>query len=75
MVEASKKARVYEALIREKMDLTFSLRRREVVEDQALVVEIQNRGPALFFKDQVRIYVFFFYSRNYNSCTLSFPCL
>ncbi|KAG5278354.1 hypothetical protein AALO_G00098040 [Alosa alosa] len=35
------------------MDLTFSLRRREVVEDQPMVMVIQNRWPALFFKEQI----------------------
>lgn len=53
LVEASKKARVDDSLIRVKMDLTFSLRRREVVEEQPMVMVIQNRWPALFFKEQV----------------------
>lgn len=53
LVEASKKARVDDSLIRVKMDLTFSLRRREVVEEQPMVMVIQNRWPALFFKEQI----------------------
>ncbi|KAI4829899.1 hypothetical protein KUCAC02_001559 [Chaenocephalus aceratus] len=40
-------------LIRIKMDLTFSLRRKEVVEVQAMVTEIQERWPALFLQEQI----------------------
>ncbi|XP_035805347.2 uncharacterized protein LOC118470478 [Amphiprion ocellaris] len=53
LVEASKKARFDHSFIREKMDLTFSLRRREIVEEQPMVMEIQTRWPALFFKEQI----------------------
>lgn len=42
------------ALITQKMDITFSLRRKEVVEMQPLVKEMQLRWPALFLKEQVR---------------------
>lgn len=55
LVEASKKAQLDRSLVREKMDLTFSLRRREIVEEQPMVVEVQNRWPALFFKEQVSV--------------------
>lgn len=72
LVEASKKAKVDESFIREKMELTFSLRRREVVDDQPMVIEIQDRWPALFFKDQVRIYKFELFC---NSCTPLFTGL
>ncbi|KAL3971564.1 hypothetical protein ACER0C_027083 [Sarotherodon galilaeus] len=41
------------ALITQKMDITFSLRRKEVVEMQPLVKEMQLRWPALFLKEQV----------------------
>ncbi|XP_055088529.1 uncharacterized protein LOC129457435 [Periophthalmus magnuspinnatus] len=41
------------ALIRQKMDLTFSLRRKEIVEMQPLVKEVQERWPALFLKEQI----------------------
>uniref|UniRef100_A0A3P8RY04 Uncharacterized protein n=1 Tax=Amphiprion percula TaxID=161767 RepID=A0A3P8RY04_AMPPE len=58
LVEASKKARLDHSFIREKMDLTFSLRRREIVEEQPMVMEIQTRWPALFFKEQVSVYYF-----------------
>uniref|UniRef100_A0AAZ1XX59 Uncharacterized protein n=1 Tax=Oreochromis aureus TaxID=47969 RepID=A0AAZ1XX59_OREAU len=40
------------ALITQKMDITFSLRRKEVVEMQPLVKEMQLRWPALFLKEQ-----------------------
>ncbi|XP_063336328.1 uncharacterized protein LOC134631700 [Pelmatolapia mariae] len=41
------------ALITQKMDITFSLRRKEVVETQPLVKEMQLRWPALFLKEQI----------------------
>ncbi|XP_062410761.1 uncharacterized protein LOC134101179 [Sardina pilchardus] len=53
LVEASKKARLDESLIKEKMDLTFSLRRKEVVDKQPMVQDLKDRWPALFFKDQI----------------------
>lgn len=58
LVEASKKVRLDHSFIREKMDLIFSLRRREVVEEQPMVMEIQERWPALFFEEQVRVNYF-----------------
>ncbi|KAL2081506.1 hypothetical protein ACEWY4_023359 [Coilia grayii] len=53
LVEASAKARDVKSFIREKMELTFSLRRKEVLNGQPKVIEIQDRWPALFFKDQI----------------------
>ncbi|XP_063043739.1 uncharacterized protein LOC134438082 [Engraulis encrasicolus] len=35
------------------MEMTFSLRRREIVDDQPMVIEVQDRWPALFFKEQI----------------------
>ncbi|XP_062381321.1 uncharacterized protein LOC134069374 [Sardina pilchardus] len=35
------------------MDLTFSLRRKEVVDKQPMVQDLKDRWPALFFKDQI----------------------
>lgn len=55
LVEASKKARLDHSFVREKMDLTFSLRRKEIVEEQPMVMEVQKRWPALFFKEQVSV--------------------
>ena len=52
-MEASKKAREDESLIKAKMDMTFSLRRKEVVDKQPMVAELKDRWPTLFFKDQV----------------------
>lgn len=48
LVDEMKKRSKNMTLIRQKMDLTFSLRRKEVVEVQAMVSEIQDRWPALF---------------------------
>ncbi|GAA6231158.1 uncharacterized protein LOC116063517 [Lates japonicus] len=41
------------------MDLTFSLRRKEIVEMEPMVSEIQGRWPALFLEEQ--IYMEFFH--------------
>ncbi|TWW71186.1 hypothetical protein D4764_17G0006690 [Takifugu flavidus] len=40
-------------VIRQKMALTFSLRRREVVECQPLVSKVQERWPALFSSEEI----------------------
>lgn len=50
------------AAISEKMDLTFSLRRNEVVQEQPVIVEVQERWPALFYQEQVMITFFFFFA-------------
>ncbi|XP_060790839.1 uncharacterized protein LOC132894740 [Neoarius graeffei] len=46
-------AKVDEKFIRETMEMTFSLRRREVVDNKPMVIEVQERWPALFFKEQI----------------------
>ncbi|KAK5605701.1 hypothetical protein CRENBAI_007487 [Crenichthys baileyi] len=40
-------------LVKEKMDLTFALRRKEVVESEPAISEMLERWPALFTEDQV----------------------
>ncbi|XP_036949219.1 uncharacterized protein LOC119016947 [Acanthopagrus latus] len=40
-------------VIQQKMALTFSLRRREVVECQPMVSEVQERWPALFSSEEI----------------------
>ncbi len=37
-----------EAVVKEKMRLTFSYRRQELVEDLPMVSDLQSRWPALF---------------------------
>ena len=53
LVEASKRARTDDSVLAEKMRITFSLRRKEIEEDQPMVIEVQRRWRALFFKEQV----------------------
>nr|XP_055069982.1 uncharacterized protein LOC129450955 isoform X2 [Misgurnus anguillicaudatus] len=53
LIDETKKARSNMVVIREKMGLTFSLRRKEVVEDQPIVVDVQQRWPALFLQEQI----------------------
>ncbi|XP_055013188.1 uncharacterized protein LOC129410070 [Boleophthalmus pectinirostris] len=53
MLDELKKRGKDMSLVRQKMDLTFSLRRKEIVEMQPLVKEVQERWPALFFEDQI----------------------
>lgn len=53
LINETKKARSSMVVISEKMELTFSLRRKEVVEDQPMVVDVQQRWPALFLQEQV----------------------
>lgn len=41
-------------LLQQKMALTFSLRRKEIVELEPMVSEVQGRWPALFCEEEVR---------------------
>ena len=49
LVDETKKKKKNTTLIRHKMELTFSLRRREVVDGQPMVSEVQQRFPLLPF--------------------------
>lgn len=53
LVEEFKKKNKNVALTRQKMELTFSLRRKEIVELQPMVSEILERWPALFCEAEV----------------------
>lgn len=53
MVEEMKKKTPNRVLIKQKMDLTFALRRNEVVNDQPAIIQICQRWPALFTEHQV----------------------
>ncbi|XP_034530864.1 uncharacterized protein LOC117826789 isoform X2 [Notolabrus celidotus] len=53
LVEEMKKKKKNTTLIQNKMELTFSLRRIEVVEGQPMVSEVQERWPALFTLEEI----------------------
>ncbi|GAA6083498.1 uncharacterized protein LOC100151192, partial [Tachysurus ichikawai] len=53
LAEETKKASRNMAAISEKMELTFSLRRKEVVQEQPMIVEVQEMWPALFYQEQI----------------------
>lgn len=53
LIEEFKKKKKNVALIRQKMELTFSLRRREIVDLQPMVSEVLERWPALFCEAEV----------------------
>ncbi|MEQ2227583.1 hypothetical protein ILYODFUR_039052 [Ilyodon furcidens] len=53
MVDEMKKKTPNGALIKQKMDLTFALRRSEVVKDKPAITQICERWPALFTEQQV----------------------
>lgn len=53
LVEEFRKKRNNVALIRQKMELTFSLWRREIVDQQPMVLEVLERWPALFCEAEV----------------------
>lgn len=78
LVDETKKKWKDMELIRQKMELTFSLRRKEIIEVQPMVTEIQERWPALFLKEQVRKCVcekvanFFFFGFMYAVLFVSF---
>ncbi|MED6285871.1 hypothetical protein CHARACLAT_033608, partial [Characodon lateralis] len=52
MVDEMKKKTPNAALIKQKMDLTFALRRSEVVKDKPAITQICERWPALFTEQQ-----------------------
>lgn len=56
MIKETEKKKFDVAFIKETMDVTFSLRRREVVDLEPLVTVLRDRWPALFFKDEASIY-------------------
>ncbi|XP_063062298.1 uncharacterized protein LOC134455202 [Engraulis encrasicolus] len=53
MMKETEKKTFDAKFIKETMDVTFSLRRREVIEIQPLVQVLRDRWPALFFKDEI----------------------
>ena len=55
LVDEMKKKQRNMTVIQQKMALTFSLRRREVVEGQPMVSEVQERWPALFSSEEVKL--------------------
>lgn len=59
LVEAMKKKNKDMEFIRQKMDITFSLRRIEIVEMEPMVSEVLERWPGLFLEEQAR-HLFFF---------------
>lgn len=53
LVEELKKKHINMVMINLKMDHTFPLRRREIIEDAPLVFQIKDRWPGLFLEQQV----------------------
>lgn len=53
LVEEMKKRRKDMGLIRLKMELTFSHRQREIIQEQPMVSKVQERWPALFSHEEV----------------------
>ncbi len=54
LVEAMKKKNKDMEFIKQKMDITFSFRRMEIVEMEPMVSEVLERWPGLFLEEQVR---------------------
>ncbi|KAK5618739.1 hypothetical protein CRENBAI_012654 [Crenichthys baileyi] len=54
LVEESQKRSKNIQLIRQKMELTFSLRRKEIVEMEPMVAEVMERWPALFTEAEIK---------------------
>ncbi|KAK7160651.1 hypothetical protein R3I93_008342 [Phoxinus phoxinus] len=53
MEQEVKKRNLSLTLLNAKMETTFSLRRKEIVQDQPLVSTIKQRWPGLFFEEEV----------------------
>jgi len=58
--EETKKRHPNNALIDSKMEVTFSLRRKEIVDEEPLVADVMERWPGLFLQEQVGIFVVVF---------------
>lgn len=58
MIKETEKKKIDRAFIKETMDVTFFLRRREVVDIEPLVTVLRDRWPALFCKDEASIYCY-----------------
>ncbi|KAJ8349705.1 hypothetical protein SKAU_G00248350 [Synaphobranchus kaupii] len=54
LVEEFKKRNKNVALIKQQMELTFSLRRKEIVDLEPMVSEVRERWPALFCEAEIR---------------------
>ncbi|KAK9528368.1 hypothetical protein VZT92_012534 [Zoarces viviparus] len=50
--EETKKRHPNKALIDSKMEVTFSLRRKEIVDEEPLVADVMERWPGLFLEEQ-----------------------
>lgn len=75
LVDEMKKKKKDMTLIRRKMTMTFSLRRKEVVEGQPMVSEVQERWPALFSFEEVRLVILvIFSSANFIVCGTFVDC-
>lgn len=61
LVEEMKKKKRNTTLIQQKMALMVSLRRREVVECQPMVSEVQERWPALISSEEIKMYFFIYF--------------
>lgn len=74
MIKETEKKKFDVAFIKESMNVTFSLRRREVVDIQPLVTVLRHRWPALFFKDEASIscYTVFAFP---SVCLFTFNCV
>ncbi|KAL6480784.1 hypothetical protein MHYP_G00118170 [Metynnis hypsauchen] len=53
MEEEVKKKDMSLSVLNSKMEVTFSLRRKEIVADQPLVSTVKQRWPGLFIEEQV----------------------
>ncbi len=43
------------AIVDSKMELTFCLRRKEIVDEEPLVADVLKQWPLLFWEDQVSL--------------------
>lgn len=58
LIEEMKKKKPKATIIVLNMSLTYSLRRREIVEEGSPLVTLKERWPALFTQDQVNVHIY-----------------
>uniref|UniRef100_A0A3B4U491 PB1 domain-containing protein n=1 Tax=Seriola dumerili TaxID=41447 RepID=A0A3B4U491_SERDU len=73
LVNEMMKAKPNGSLIKKEMDMTFALRRKEVVTDKPAITQIVQRWPALFSESQVCMPVLSIYKYSIQWLTLCDP--
>lgn len=70
--EETQKKLPNKAFVNSKMELTFAVRRKEIVDEEPLVTDIMKRWPGLFVQEQVSFWNFWYFCVKLNNRILTF---